>query len=198
MLKTDVAELLLKKYGKQNPPTVKPGDTVKVHQKIKEGDKERVQIFEGLVIAMKHGKGLNGTFTVRKIATGGIGVERTYPLHSPNVVKVERTKSAKVARAKLYYMRDRKGKTARFKHEGPNAAMWEEPAFVAPVEVENEIAEEAVENIIELHEEIIVAKEEGTPEGEVMASSDVEPVTTEALEAPLEQTPEGQAEEEAK
>lgn len=198
MLKTDVAELLLKKYGKKNPPAIKPGDTVKVHQKIKEGDKERVQIFEGLVIAMKHGKGLNGTFTVRKIAVGGIGVERTYPLHSPNVVKVERTKSAKVVRAKLYYMRGRKGKTARFKSEDGNAAAWEEPAFVAEPEVENTAAEEAVEEIIELHEEIAEAKEEGKAEGEIPASSDVEEATVEALESPVEETPEEPAAEEGK
>ena len=112
-MKTEIAALLLEKYGKNNPPAVKPGDTVRVYQKIKEGDKERVQIFEGLVIALKHGKGLNGTFTVRKIAAGGIGVERTYPLHSPNIVKVERVKSADVSRAKLYYMRERIGKAAR-------------------------------------------------------------------------------------
>lgn len=183
MLKTDVAELLLKKYGKKNPPAIKPGDTVKVHQKIKEGEKERIQIFEGLVIGMKHGQGLNGTFTVRKIAVGGIGVERTYPLHSPNVVKVERTKTAKVSRAKLYYMRGRKGKTARFKSEGANPGAWEEPAFVAAPEVENAAAEEAVEEIIELHEEIAEAKEEGKAQGDIPASSDVEPVTTEALES---------------
>jgi large subunit ribosomal protein L19 len=93
MLRTDVAELLLKKYGKNNAPALRAGDTVKIHQKIKEGDKERVQIFEGLVIAVKHGKGLDGTFTVRKVATGGVGVERTYPLHSPMILKVERTKT---------------------------------------------------------------------------------------------------------
>lgn len=196
MLKTDIAELLLKKYGKKNPPAVKPGDTVRVHQKIKEGDKERVQIFEGLVIAMKHGSGLNGTFTVRKIAVGGIGVERTYPLHSPNVVKVERTKTAAVSRAKLYYMRDRKGKTARFKHEGPNPETWEEPAHVAAPEVENAAAEEVVEDIIAEHEEIIEAKAEGTPEGEVPASSDVTEETTEALEAPVEEVPAAEVEEE--
>src|ERR1044072_76685 len=135
MLKTDVADLLLKKYGKKNPPMVKSGDTVKVYQKIKEGDKERVQIFEGLVIAVKHGRGLDATFTVRKIAVGGIGVERTYPLHSPHVVKVERTKTAQVSRTKLYYMRYRKGKNARFKVEGPTPMTWEEPA-AEPIYVE--------------------------------------------------------------
>jgi len=185
MLKTDVAELLLKKYGKKNPPVVKAGDTVRIHQKIKEGDKERVQIFEGLVIAVKHGKGLDGTFTVRKIAVGGIGVERTYPLHSPNIVKVERTKTADVARAKLYYMRDRKGKNARFKTEVSNPMAWTEPTEMPVEEVaeENAIAEEAVEQIIEEHEEIAEAAqaEEPTPaEQPLVASSDVEaPAETE-------------------
>ena len=148
MLRTDVAQLLADKYGKKNPPMVKPGDTVRVHQKIKEGEKERIQIFEGLVIAVKHGKGLNATYTVRKIAAGGVGVERTYPLHSPNVVKVERTKSAKVARAKLYYMRDRMGKTARFKNEDKSAMSWDETAaLAAAAEVVDMTVEDTAEEI---------------------------------------------------
>jgi large subunit ribosomal protein L19 len=85
-------------------PDFKPGYTVKVHQRIREGAKERVQIFEGVVLARKGGKGANATFTVRKIASG-VGVERIYPLHSPNIVKVEVTKEPEVRRAKLYYVR---------------------------------------------------------------------------------------------
>lgn len=156
MLKTDVAALLANKYGKKNPPILKAGDTVRVHQKIKEGDKERVQVFEGLVIAVKHGRGLDGTFTVRKIATGRIGVERTYPLHSPNVLKVERTKTAKVRRAKLYYMRDRMGKNARFKHEVANAASWDESAVIeeAPVTEAEEVIEAMVETAAEQEEQL--------------------------------------------
>jgi len=87
-------------------PDFKVGDTVKVHQRIKEGGKERVQIFEGLVIAQKGGHGVNGTFMVRKISYG-VGVERIYPLHSPNIVKLEVTKPSHVSRAKLYYVRER-------------------------------------------------------------------------------------------
>ncbi len=95
-------------------PDIRPGQTVKVYQRIKEGAKERIQPFEGLVLATKHGRGLDGTFTVRKIAEG-IGVERVYPLHSPTIEKVEILKDSKVSKAKLYYMRKRSGKKARMK-----------------------------------------------------------------------------------
>lgn len=95
-------------------PAFKVGDTVKVHQRIKEGSKERVQIFEGLVIARKGGTGVNATFMVRKISYG-VGVERIYPLHSPNVVKLEITKPGNVTRAKLYYVRGRLDSTPRFR-----------------------------------------------------------------------------------
>ncbi len=93
-------------------PNFKPGDTVKVHQRIKEGGKERVQMFEGLVIARKGGSGVNSTFMVRKISYG-VGVERIFPLHSPNIVKLEITKSPIVRQAKLYYVRDRQDNTPR-------------------------------------------------------------------------------------
>jgi large subunit ribosomal protein L19 len=97
-------------------PEFKPGFTVRVHQRIKEGGKERVQIFEGLVIARKGGTGANGTFTVRKIASG-VGVERIYPIHSPNIVKLEVVKSTNVRRAKLYYVRGRQDNTPRSRKE---------------------------------------------------------------------------------
>ena len=93
-------------------PEVKPGYTIKVHQKIKEGNKERVQVFEGLVIKTGHGEGVEKTITVRKIVQG-IGVEKVFPLHSPNIKKIEVKKKAKVRRSKLYYMRERSGKSAR-------------------------------------------------------------------------------------
>ena len=91
------------------------GSTVKVHAKIKEGSRERIQIFEGTIISKKHG-GVSETFTVRKIAYG-VGVERTFPVHSPNVEKVEVVRVGKVRRAKLYYLRDRVGKAAKVKEK---------------------------------------------------------------------------------
>ena len=88
-----------------------PGDTVKVHTKVVEGDSERIQIFDGVVIA-RRGSGVSETFTVRKISYG-VGVERVFPVHSPRIDKIEVVKSGKVRRAKLYYLRDRQGKAAR-------------------------------------------------------------------------------------
>ena len=115
----------LKKFEKKNVPDLRVGDTIKVHSIVREGNKERVQIFEGLVIAIKHGKTLDGSFTVRK-ESYGIGVERIFPLHSPRVVKIERIKHSKVRRSKLYYMRELRGKNARLKEVSRDYAMWEE------------------------------------------------------------------------
>ena len=99
---------------KTDLPNFKPGYTVRIHQKIKEGDKERIQIFEGIVIARKGGTGANATFTVRKISNG-VGVERIYPLHSPNVAKIEVAKEGDVRHAKLYYIRGRQDNTPRMR-----------------------------------------------------------------------------------
>jgi large subunit ribosomal protein L19 len=101
------------KYMKKEPEAFGVGDTVKVHVLIKEGDKERIQIFQGHVIARK-GRGMSQTFTVRKVSFG-IGVERVFPLHSPSVKRVEVVHKGKVRRAKLYYLRDLKGKAARLR-----------------------------------------------------------------------------------
>jgi large subunit ribosomal protein L19 len=94
-------------------PNFRPGDTIKVHVKIKEGDKERIQIFEGVCIAHKHG-GIRATFTVRKMSFGH-GVERIFPLHSRVIDKIEVVRSGRVRRAKLYYIRELRGKAARIK-----------------------------------------------------------------------------------
>lgn len=102
------------KYLKTGLPDFRSGDTVKVYQKIKEGEKERIQLFEGLVIARKHGKGTDGTFTVRKV-TAGVGVEKTYPLHSPLIEKLEVVKSTKTRRNKLYFIRGASGRRAKMK-----------------------------------------------------------------------------------
>ncbi len=100
----------------QNPdiPVLEPGDTVRVHTLIVEGDKERVQVFQGVVIRVRHG-GINSSFTVRRIASHGIGVERTFLFASPRVDKVEVLRRAKVRRARLYYLRGRTGKAARMR-----------------------------------------------------------------------------------
>jgi len=100
-----------KNHMKDDLPAFAIGDTVKVHVKIREGDKERVQIFQGTVIS-RRGGGTGETFTVRKISAG-IGVERVFPLHSPNVSKIQRVRQGKVRRAKLYYLRGLTGKSAR-------------------------------------------------------------------------------------
>jgi large subunit ribosomal protein L19 len=107
-------ENFLKTTVKKDLPPIRSGDIVRLHQKIKEGDKERVQIFEGLVLARKHGKEAGATITVKKIISG-IGVERIIPLHSPTLEKIEIIKSGKVRRAKLYYLRRLKGKKAILK-----------------------------------------------------------------------------------
>ena len=109
-------EQITKQYLRTDLPDIKVGDTIKAHQKIKQGDKERIQIFEGVVIAKKHGKGLSGTLTVRRII-GGVGVERTFPLHSPALAKIEVVGRNKVRRAKLYYLRDKIGKKAKLKRK---------------------------------------------------------------------------------
>ncbi len=104
-------KMIEQKYLRTDIPDFRPGDNIKVYVKIKEGDKERIQVFQGDVVALK-GKGINGTFTVRKLSSG-IGVERIFPLHSPNITKIQKVKEGKVRRSKLYYLRDRQGKQAR-------------------------------------------------------------------------------------
>lgn len=105
----------LENQYKRDLPPFKAGDTLKVHYKIKEGDKERVQVFQGTVIS-RRGSGTGATFTVRKISAG-IGVERVFPTHSPNISKVERISMGKVHRAKLYYLREQTGKSGRIREK---------------------------------------------------------------------------------
>ena len=100
---------------KEDAPQVKIGQTVKVHVKIREGERERIQVFEGTVIA-RNNSGIAETFTVRRVSYG-VGVERVFPLHSPNVAKVEVVRTGKIRRAKLYYLRNRVGKAAKLKEQ---------------------------------------------------------------------------------
>lgn len=103
------------KHLQDKIPEFGPGDTLRVYTKIREGDKERIQIFEGVVI-QRRGKGTGETFTLRKVS-GGVGVERVFPLHSPNITKVQRMRQGKVRRAKLFYLRRLKGKSARIREK---------------------------------------------------------------------------------
>ena len=109
----DVLSSVVQDYLKTDIPAFNVGDTVKVHVKIKEGNRERIQIFEGFVLKRQNG-GIGETFTVRRIASG-VGVEKTFPIHSPQVEKIEVVKRGKVRRARLHYMRARTGKSAKIK-----------------------------------------------------------------------------------
>ena len=111
----NIIESLTSDQIRTDLPAFNIGDTVKVHVKIKEGNRERIQVFEGTVIAKKHG-GIQETFTVRRISYG-VGVERTFPVNSPKIAKIEIVRSGKVRRAKLYYIRERVGKAAKVKEK---------------------------------------------------------------------------------
>lgn len=119
-------------------PEMRPGDTVRVHQKIKEGDKERITQFEGVVLARKHGRGISATVTVRKVFDG-IGVERIFPIHSPTITKIDIVRHSKVRRAKLYYIRDKAAREVRKRMK----QVWREPA--PAIAIKEEIAETAAE-----------------------------------------------------
>jgi len=109
----DLVDKVEQKYMDRETPEFRSGDTVRVNVKIREGDKSRIQVFEGVVIAIKR-NGLSSTFTVRKVSVG-YGVERIFPLYSPTIQTIEVVKRGRVRRAKLYYLRERKGKAARIK-----------------------------------------------------------------------------------
>ena len=109
----DLMQVFTEKYKKAEPPVVEIGDTVRVHIKVKEGNRERIQVFEGTVIAKKHG-GIEETFTVRRVSYG-VGVEKVFPIHAPSIEKIETVRHGKVRRAKLYYLRNRVGKAAKVK-----------------------------------------------------------------------------------
>jgi len=104
---------ILEHQLKQNVPALRAGSVVRVHERIIEGGKERIQVFEGLIIAVRHGMGLDGTFTVRKMGAGNIGVERTFVLHMPSLAKIEVLRQEKVRRAKLYFVREQVNKKTK-------------------------------------------------------------------------------------
>lgn len=170
----NILDSVTKDYLKKDIPAFNVGDQVKVHIKIKEGNRERIQIFEGFVLKRQNG-GIGETFTVRRIASG-VGVEKTFPLHSPWVEKIEIVRRGDVRRAKLNYMRERTGKAAKIKVKEGEARLkkakeWEEEL---PVE------EPVVEAAPEVAEEVVAE----TPEAvEAEAVETVEEAATEATEA---------------
>ena len=111
----DIIKSIEHEQLKNKVPDIRVGNTVRVHQRIKEGNRQRIQVFEGIVIKKQNG-GLNETFTVRRVSYG-VGVERIFPIHSPNVKNVEVVRNGKVRRSKLYYLRDRVGKAAKVKEK---------------------------------------------------------------------------------
>ena len=147
MNKTDLVE---QSYLRSDIPGFRPGDTVKVHVRVVEGSRERVQVFQGVVIGRQNG-GLRETFTVRKISFG-VGVERTFPVHSPSIAKLEIVSRGQVRRAKLYYLRELRGKKARIKErridEAKLAAM-DEAAAQAAAEAADDAQAEAAEEVAE-------------------------------------------------
>lgn len=141
-----------KKYLTKNTPNIRPGDVIRVHQKIQEKKGQRIQIFEGVVLARKHGTGVSSTITVRRIVAG-VGVEKIFPLHSPNIAKIEVVKRSKVRRAKLYFLRNASGRKARLKRqefegftfeEQPKEVIEETPEIEEVTEI---TTEESVEEI---------------------------------------------------
>jgi len=190
---------------KRNPkiPELAPGDTVRVYIKVVEGGKERLQPFQGVVIKM-HGGGAGATFTVRRIAYG-VGVERTFPLFSPRVERVEIIRHGKVRRAKLYYLRGRSGKAARIKERRVDRekelARMEQLAAEAEEETAAETAEIAEEELVAEQEEVLTEEvTETPPEGELIEEPEAEKAPPESEDAPAEETvetePEGELAEE--
>jgi large subunit ribosomal protein L19 len=132
----DLVSAVTKAGLKSNLPNLEPGDRVKVHTRIVEGDRERIQVFQGTVMRLSKGKGANGRFTVRRIATHGVGVERTFLINSPRVEKIEVAGHTHVRRAQLYYLRGLHGKAARLKEKRTTATAPAAPE--APAETPTE------------------------------------------------------------
>lgn len=164
----DIIKSIEHEQLKNKIPSLKVGDTVKVHQRIKEGNRERIQVFEGIIIK-KQGGGINATFTVRRVAYG-VGVEKTFLVHSPMMEKVELVRVGKARRAKLYYLRDRVGKSAKTK-EDIGARIENKEITLKDEFVQNE--EPVDEATSEVAEDVEVAQAvENAPVEEVKPSDD--------------------------
>jgi large subunit ribosomal protein L19 len=173
----NTTDLVEKSYLRKGLPRFRPGDTVKVHVRVVEGNRERVQVFQGVVIR-RSGGGLRETFTVRKISFG-VGVERTFPLHSPSIAKLEVVQRGHVRRAKLYYLRDLRGKKARIKERRIDEAKL---AALEAVDADDEAEDAAAEGSMEALEEAETAAEldldtteETSEDEEAGATADAEP-----------------------
>ena len=142
----DIIKSIEHEQLKNKIPDLKVGDTVRVHQRIKEGNRERIQVFEGIIIK-KQGGGVNATFTVRRVAYG-VGVEKTFLVHSPMIEKVEVVRVGKARRAKLYYLRDRVGKSAKTK-EDIGARIENKEIVIKEDMVEAPVAEEVATEVVE-------------------------------------------------
>lgn len=181
----DIIKSIEHEHLKEKIPVLKVGNTVRVHQRIKEGNRERIQVFEGIIIK-KQGGGLNATFTVRRIASG-VGVEKTFLIHSPLVEKVELVRVGKARRAKLYYLRDKVGKAAKTKEQ--IGARIEDKEITVKATIEEEpVVEEKVEAPVE---EAKTVETEATPVEEVKteeAPKAEEPAKEEVKEDATEET----------
>ncbi len=174
----DVIKSIEHEQLKEKVPVLNVGNTVRVHAKIKEGNRERIQVFEGIIIK-KQGGGVNETFTVRKISYG-VGVEKTFLLHSPMVEKVEVVRVGKARRAKLYYLRDRVGKSARTREKVGARIETKEVTLKENLEEEEVVPEEVAET------PAVEAVE--TPAAENAAKGETAPVENAAEEAPAVET----------
>lgn len=177
----DIIKSIEHEQMKNKIPALKVGDTVKVHQRIKEGNRERIQVFEGIIIK-KQGGGVNATFTVRRVAYG-VGVEKTFLIHSPMVEKVELVRVGKARRAKLYYLRDRLGKSAKTKEDiGARIENKE-------ITIKEDIVEAPVEEVV-ANEEVAAVETVETPVVEEVAApaEEAAPAVEEVKEEKTEET----------
>ena len=195
----NTTDLVEQSYLRKGLPQFRPGDTVKVHVRVVEGNRERVQVFQGVVIR-RSGGGLRETFTVRKISFG-VGVERTFPLHSPSIAKLEVSQHGHVRRAKLYYLRDLRGKKARIRERRiDDAKLAAMEAMRAEEEASGAAAEEGSMEALEEAEtaaELNPAGDDGAPSEEGEPAAEQEPAEVDVAEAPEADASADQAEERA-
>ncbi len=180
----DIIKSIEHEQLKNKIPDLKIGDTVRVHQKIKEGNRERIQVFEGIIIKKQNG-GVNATFTVRKLSYG-VGVEKTFLVHSPLVEKVEVVRVGKARRAKLYYLRDRIGKAAKTKEN--TGARIENVEITVKEDLAEELATEEVVENAQATAEATEAATEVKEEAAVEAKADETPAEAAPEEAPAVET----------